>query len=1191
MSLRLRSLEIQGFKSFPDKTVLKFDQDITAVVGPNGSGKSNIADAMRWVLGEQSSKTLRGNRMEDVIFSGTQSRKAVGFAMVQITIDNTDRTLEMDEDAITISRRLYRSGESEYRLCGTAVRLRDIHEMLMDTGLGRDGYSIIGQGRIAEIVSAKGTHRREIFEEAAGIAKYRYRKEEAEKQLEKAEENLLRLRDILVELEDRVGPLKIQAEKAKKYLELSSERKELEISLWALSLDRLKGQLASQQDKLDLCKNQYAQMETHSEQLEEEINDIYATAQRIGVEIEEKRAKIREIEEQSAEGQSRAAVLQNDIHHNQLSVQRLEQELASAGMDTDELLAQVAVKEQELEEGAASITQLDTKLAATEQRLADQREQTSRVEKEMLSLTVQQSTLVEAIQEAKLSKQRSATLLAEGSQRAEALKQSSGAGLSAVEELEQSLEECITRIKQQEEEKESLLNMQRGYGLKRESRVAKLKELQDKAAGIEQAVNEKKQRARLLEDLESNMEGYAGSVKYIMREVSKGAISGVFGAVSSLIDTDPDYTVAIETALGAAMQNVVVADENTAKRAISMLKNARAGRATFLPLTSIKSRGTLEKSALSRQEGFVGAASDLVRYDSKFSEIVLQLLGKVAVVEDIDVGTNIARSYGYRFRVVTLDGQVINAGGSFTGGSTVRSAGVLGRRHEIEKLQNQAQGLELQLKELSPELKSASEQLAMLDATIQGVQAEMQTAQEEIVRLGFSKDSIARNLEQANESCKNAKLELEKLYARLSEIEGSDKSSTELMEQLELKQAELEEQIKSTNERKNTLTVGTTTVGELLAEHRMIKLSAEKDQELLTQEVQRMREQAENVGTRSQQLEEQKQQLLEANKSIEQQILQLGGQKEQLGKQVESMQAEIATLMEQRTGQEKKTTELRAREREISTEREGVSRELARLEERRGTIQSEYDGIISKLWDEYELTRRTAEEMAKPLDDPDKANRRLIELRGKIRAIGTVNVEAVEEYAQVSERYEFLSKQVGDVEQSKAQLLKLINELTGQMREQFMESFTAIAEHFSKIFVQLFGGGRAELTLSEEEDVLESGVDIFVQPPGKIIKSLSLLSGGEQSFVAIAIYFAILKVRPAPFCLLDEIEAALDDVNVSRFAEYLRRMSDNTQFIAITHRRGTMEEADVLYGVTMQDEGVSKLLELNVTEVESKLGL
>jgi len=1188
--LRLRSLEIQGFKSFPDKTKLQFGGGITAVVGPNGSGKSNIADAVRWVLGEQSTKNLRGQKMEDVIFGGTQTRKAQGFAMVQLVIDNTDRALSQQGDEVTIARKLYRSGESEYRLDGAMVRLKDIHELLMDTGLGRDGYSIIGQGRIAEIVSAKSSQRREIFEEATGISRFRYRKEEAQKKLGQAEENLLRLRDILAELESRVGPLAKQAKKAKEFLTLSGEKKSLEISLWLKGLDQLKEQLSGQRDSIDLCKNRYEQLERETAEIEERISADYQRAQEMGVGVEEKRGQIRQLEERLSKGESEAAVLENDMRHNQISVKRLLQDLESSDLGAGQLARELQEKEKELEDGAGGIAALMGKIEAAAQRLEDQKEQAGKVAEEIAGLTARQGSVAQALGDTRLERASSETLLAESAQRLELLDKSSDGYEAALLELTASIEECANQRREQLELVDSLANSLRGYEMKRDSRAARLEEVRARQQALEAKAAGAQQRAKLLEDLETGMEGFAHSVKYILGEAKKGALSGVSGTVASLVRVPERYALAIETALGGALQNVVVKDEDTAKRAIRMLQSAKAGRSTFLPVSAVRGR-LLDTGNAKGEEGYIGIASSLVEYAPEFEGIFRHLLGRVCIVEDLDAGTRIAKGAGYSFRVVTLDGQVINAGGSFTGGSTGKQAGLLSRRSEIEKLTAQAAALRAESEGMEQERKQLAGELSGLEATLSGVLAERQTAQEEVVRLGYAGDSLEKELAQAKQNQSQARRELDSLKARLEELRGSNLTSAQLAEELEGKLRELEEALTAANARRDALAMGTESAASALADQRMTLLSAQKDQDTLAQDVARMKAQMETVGSRREEIKGEITRLEEQDSVIRSQIASLGAEKLHLEEAVRELREGIQALLEQRTALEAATTALRSREREVSAKREGVSRELARLEERKNTLQADYDGIIAKLWDEYELTRSQAMEEAVEISDRDGAERRLSELRGKIRGLGTVNVAAIEEYAAVSERYEFLSAQVADVENARKQLMEMILELTQEMRGLFTENFSKIAHQFSRIFVQLFGGGKGELTLTQEEDVLEAGVEIYVQPPGKIIKNLTLLSGGEQAFVAIAIYFAILKVRPAPFCLLDEIEAALDDVNVTRFASYLRQMTANTQFIAITHRRGTMEEADVLYGVTMQDEGVSKLLELHVSEVEQKLGI
>ncbi|MCL2579836.1 MAG: chromosome segregation protein SMC [Oscillospiraceae bacterium] len=1189
--MRLKKLEIQGFKSFPDKTELAFDRPITAVVGPNGSGKSNIADAVRWVLGEQSTKTLRGGKMEDVIFSGAQGRKAVGYAHVQLVVDNADKQLTDQEDEITIARRLYRSGESEYRLNGVSVRLKDIHELLMDTGLGRDGYSIIGQGRIAEIVSAKSGSRREIFEEAAGISKFRYRKEEAERRLAQAEDNLVRLRDIVAELEDRVGPLKEQSEKAKEFLTLSEEKKVLEISLWMESLSGFRERLSAHGDKIYLAKNAYETLEKESEAGEVQIGALYSRLQGLGAEAEKKQADIKEIETAMTDAVSHSAVLQNDIHHNKLSIEELAAELESIRLGGGELAVQLADKEAELSAHKAECTAISGKVEATAQRLEEQRETLAKAVRELEEIALRKESAAQAIQQARLEKASGRTMLEESATRLEDLRGQSGTRTAALTELQQALAESKTQLAEEEEKAAGLRNSLEGYALKRDLRQQSMDKLADQMRGYADEARDLDRRAGLLEDLEKNMEGFAGSVKYILDQSRRGALSGVIGAVSSLISTEDKYALAIETALGAAIQNIIVEDDGAAKRAIAMLKESRSGRATFLPLNTIKERPAGNMDAARKQEGFIGLASELVKIDSRYQKVAGQLLGRVCVAEDLESAGQIAKVSGYSLRVVSLDGQVINPGGSFTGGSSSKSAGVLGRRREIERLRQKAEEVQAKAGALAPKQKALSEELSALAATISGVKGELRTSQEEAVRLTATGEQLQKNVEGAKRDQTLAEQELQKLTQRLGELKNQDVDADTAIGEMQSRLDELEEQTQSALRRKDSLNVGAEAALAALSEHKMLELTAQKDLESLTGELERLRSAKESSGERAQELETKRQGLAAENEKTQERIAEAGQENDRRQKEKEEIQAKVAELVAMRNELEGQITTLHAAERERGAHREKVARELAELESQKSVIQNEYDQIIAKLWEEYELTRSEAAQFAQELPNKDKAGRRLGELRGKIRGLGVVNVAAIEEYKQVSERYEFLTAQVADVEKSKATLSRLIGDLTGEMRALFEENFGKIAAEFSKIFVQLFGGGRGELTLTDTQDVLEAGVEIFVQPPGKIIKNLSLLSGGEQAFVAIAIYFAILRVRPSPFCVLDEIEAALDDVNVTKFAAYLRRMCEGTQFISITHRRGTMEEADVLYGVTMQEEGISKLLELKVSEVEARLGI
>lgn len=1189
--MRLSALELQGFKSFADRTRLEFGDGITAVVGPNGSGKSNISDAMRWVLGEQSTKTLRGAKMEDVIFGGTQTRKGVGYSMVQLTIDNSDNTLPEQGEEITICRKLYRSGDSEYLINGTMVRLKDVHELFMDTGLGRDGYAIIGQGRIAEIVSAKSAQRREIFEEAAGISKFRYRRGEAERKLDAAQENLLRLADIFSELEQRVEPLKIQSRKAKEYLELAHERKKLEISLWLRELDSLKEKLSTQTDQESVAKNDYQRLELESQRMEEQLQGIYEKVQQLQVAAEERRTQIRLLEEKLSHGEAQKAVMENDIQHNIRTIERFQQELQEESSDENQASQRIGEKQKEFEENHKSFLNLQEKVLRQEEQLQEQKRKAQDTQDELRRIEVRRTSLERGIQEIKIRQATETSQKTESINRLTLLENSSDSYQQAVQEQNNNLDECNQQIREQQQLLQSLENSYKGYLLKRESKYKKFQALEHTEKQLRDQIHQRNLRIQLLKDLESNMEGFTGGVKYILNQASKGALSGVCGAFSNLISTDAKYTLAIEIALGGAMQNIVVEEEETAKKAMRMLKDAKAGRVTFLPITSVKGH-ELNFSFLEQQDGFIGNAARLVHADTCYTGIVNQLLGRVCIVEDLDAGTRIAKANGYKFRIVTLDGQVINAGGSYTGGSTARSAGVLGRHAEIDQLQKQTQELQSRLDGMGPEQTKLGEELSSLEASLSGIEGEQRTAQEEIVRLGYAQKQLQQELERVEENRALAAQELQQLTQRISQLENGSQQAEQAMDDSQQQLQELTAQSEEINSRFENLQIGIDTNSQLLSQLRLSELECKNLLNNLQEEIDRLKERLQSADTRRERVNSEIHTLQKENQSIEVKIQNIQKESVALKETIDSHNQWIVKLSDERTQLEKNTTEMRSREKQISSEREGISRELVRLQEHLNGIQLQYDSIISKLWDEYELTRTQAAEQAISLENPIVAQNRLNELKNRIRSLGSVNLEAVEEYEEVRTRYEFLKEQIKDVENSRDMLRGMINELTEEMRTQFLDHFHQISKEFSRIFTELFGGGRGELKLNNEnEDVLETGIDIHVQPPGKVIKSLSLLSGGEQSFVAIAIYFAILYVKPAPFVLLDEIEAALDDVNVSRFAAYLRRLTNHTQFIAITHRRGTMEEADVLYGVTMQEEGVSKLLELKMNEVESKLGM
>lgn len=1188
--MRLLALELQGFKSFPDRTRLEFGEGITAVVGPNGSGKSNIADAVRWALGEQSTKTLRSSLMEDVIFNGTQTRKPVGFAMVRLTLDNSRGKLEGFDKQVTVARRLYRSGESEYSIDGTQVRLRDVHELFMDTGLGRDGYSIIGQGKIAEIVSAKSNDRREIFEEAAGIAKYRYRRTDAERQLARAEENLVRLEDILGELEDRVEPLREQSEKAKRFLTLAEERKRLEISLWILELDQLRTKLKEHENKVLISKNDYEKLEAATNKLEEQLQATYQRMQELSVAADERRNLIRSLEEQQSEEKAQIAVLNNDISHNQESFNRIAQELEGTSGTRERQQKELEEKEKTVKDGWEELEQSRAKLSQLEQAFQKEKEEQGALMREWEETQQKKLRLEHGQSETKLVQATSGARLTESQNRLEETKKHYKAHQAAEAEYLENIEECGLQVEEQNQ-KLAALEQEKLAIVKTQQDIAEQGQgLEQKYASIAQEIMQKRSRLKLLEELEANMEGFAGSVRFIMRQHENGKLSGVHGTVSSVLTVENRYTTAIETALGGAMQNIIVEDERAARAGIERLKQSKAGRATFLPLTAVK--GTeYNFSRVEHMTGFLGSGSRLVETKPEYSQIITRLLGRVCIADTLENATAIAKQAGYRFRIVTLDGQVINAGGSFTGGYSARSAGVLSRKVEIDQLVVEGKALRKQADSIQPEREALQQTLEKSQHTLEEKQKEIQQVLDERTRLGFSLEQLTRSQEQAAESRKQAKQELERLQEKLEEILQGESDSESKLSALSQELSKLEQTLAQLTQKRERQDSTLVSLQEQLSSQRMDEIRKSSQLSNDKEDLQRTKEQISLLHESHNRLEKEKTNLEQQTEEIRETIAELTKSTETIAKEVTLNNESIASFLKQRTNLEQGTTDLRKQERELATQREQVSRELVRLEERTHSIQGNYDGIIAKLWDEYELTRSAALEQAETLEDPDRSKRRLTEVRTKIRNLGSVNVDAIEEYKEVYERYTFLSEQITDVKSSKEQLLELIDELTEEMRTLFLDTFYKIDHEFAITFRELFGGGKAQLTLTDEEDVLDSGIEIHVQPPGKVIKNLSLLSGGEQSFVAIAIYFAILKVKPAPFVLLDEIEAALDDVNVVRYASYLRVMSEKTQCIAITHRRGTMEEADVLYGVTMQEEGVSKLLELNINEVESKLGM
>ena len=1184
--MRLKELDIQGFKSFPDRTKITIGPGITAVVGPNGSGKSNISDAIRWVLGETSSKQLRGaGKMEDVVFGGTQLRGAMGYASVVLTVSNEDRRIDVDADEVAIGRRYYRSGESEYTINGQSVRLKDIYELFLDTGLGRDGYSIIGQGRIAEIVGAKSGERREIFEEACGIAKYRYRKNEAQRRLAATEENLVRLRDILGEKESRIGPLEAESKKAEQFLALAARRKELEVTLWVDGIRQARETVRSQQRSFETAQADYDRQTAQIEQLDAAAEETRAQVQAQILAIERANGDIRRITEEQAGSESRIAVLNNDIAHNEAGIAARREEIRQSEEGQEALLAEIAEDKAQLAKRQDETRRLDGEVRRLEARLEEIQHQSMSTGERKGQVTARLAELTD-----RQTASRVARAAAESAGEAAVQRQQ-----TAQTEQESAAENAQTQAKELAETKDYLAgvqeqldkleNVQKGLKLKLQGRQAQL----EAADAVEQKASREleaaRQRLGLLQDLERNMEGYQYSVKTVMKAAQNRRLRGIVGPVGTLLRVQKGCEAAIETALGAAAQNLVVDGEASAKAAIAFLKQEKAGRATFLPLDTVQP-SHLDASRL--PEG-ARVASSLVEYDPRYENVVSNLLGRILVVEDLDDASRVARQMGYRNRIVTLDGQIINAGGSFTGGSLSRSAGLFSRRQEIEELKKKTAALERKLDE-------AQQATDRWKDEVDGLNAQLTASSSEAVVAGGDKiraEMEVRRLEAARAQAEESAAQLEKELAGLAlQLEESRRAADEaLAEENRLADeiGELERELEELSGSDDAFLETRARLSEELGDQRLARLAAAKDAERLEEAIRTLQGRTGESGQHRRELERGIADLTALNEENRKKIEQIRDEKAESTKRIEALEAEIAAATRRRLEAEGRSTEQNQQVRALSEERERMSGEMARLAERKAAAETEYDQTVAKLWEEYQLTPGDAAGLCVEFDSAAELRRLVAEVRAKIRALGNVNVGAIEEFREVSESYNALKTQVTDVEKSKAELTRIIAELEEEMRTQFIASFKEINGHFGRIFRELFGGGSAMLSLADDADVLESGIDIQVSPPGKVIKNLSALSGGEQSLVAICIYFAILAVNPAPFCILDEIEAALDDVNVTRFAQYLRRISGSTQFIVITHRRGTMEAADVLYGVTMQEDGVSKLLRLDLDQVDASL--
>ena len=1196
--MRLKSLELYGFKSFSEKTTLHFDSPVTVIVGPNGSGKSNITDAMRWVLGELSSKSIRGTKMEDVIFIGTDTRKPMQYAEVSVTFDNSESAgprLNSPYDEVTVSRRYYRSGDSEYYLNKKAARLKDIHELFMNTGIGREGYSIIGQGKIAEIISKKSEDRRTIFEEAAGISKFKYKKNEAERRLTSTEENMIRASDILGELKGRIDPLEREAAKARKYLDLFESKKRADVSLWLYDSEHIRvmtGEFESaykmSEHELEMCEDTITGLESQYERMFDVSQANKQNSEKKYTELKEKNKTISSLE-------AEYRVLSNDREHYVTLLESEEKNRDRIKTASETFASEHVKKAEALDVLNGQLPEYEQQKAEFEAESKSVQSEYDSAEKSVAALLGEQRNIENAQMDLKVRLNVMKNSRASDAERNRSIEGDIAKYQSVSSELERDIsdaEKTALEYKNAIAAADEKIAQCDAEIEKADGEIAKIRASKNSVSAQIQALGE---RISALKKMDEHFDGYQAGVKFVMQRSESGAIPSsygkIYGPVSKLIKVRDEHIIAVETALGGNLQNIVVESEETAKAAIKELKKANAGRATFYPITSVKSQGrTSDLDAASRYAGFVGYADELVSRDDRFSEIILSLLGRTAVFDNIDNASETAKSLKYKVRIVTLDGQQINVGGSFTGGSVRRDSGMLTRGSEISKLEQSRADLENTARSADSEMKKAEENLAEIVKNKKR-EEEQKLITDTLTRAEISRfDGLTAKLE-INEnllvSLKNDALRIKEqslridddikmLENQLSESDGEIADISVKRGEIEAERYALEDKLSAIADKQN--------------EHMIRFTEYKKDIEAATLAVleagRRCEEITAEYAASEAKSEEYKSQLSvsETAESENRAAFTI------LSAEVARLEEDRASLESGGMDYEKKLNELRLKIKESSNKKENALRNHAKNESKLNQLRGDFDKMTSRLWDEYELTRGAALELDYPLvTDANRTSTAaaLSEYKSKLKAIGSVNTGAIEEYAEVKGRFDFLSKQIEDLEASKADLTKIITELEKEMRVSFTETFNKINENFSVVFRELFGGGNAEITLTDPEDVLTSGIEIKAAPPGKMIKNLMLLSGGEQAFVAIALLFAILKANPSPFCIFDEIEAALDEVNVDRFAEYIKHYSDNIQFVIITHRRGTMEIAEKLYGVTMPERGVSKVLSMDLKLVDS----
>ena len=1181
----LKRLELQGFKSFADKTVLEFMPGITSVIGPNGSGKSNISDSIRWVLGEQSMKSLRGTKSLDIIFAGTQNRKSLGFAEASLVFDNTDGTLPIEYTEVTVTRKIYRSGETGYYINKVPCRLKDVLELFMDTGIGKDGYSIIGQGKIDEILSNKSEDRRHIFEEAAGIVKFRTRKAESEKKLEHTKLNLLRINDILAEIEANIEPLKQQSEKAKKYLSLREELKNIEIGLFLYNIEKYKTSLE------EIVKDE----EIYTSQCDEEqekLEKIKQLKEALKEEVDRITNQIEEMSNIGFESQKEIEMLNSDINvantkinNNKENKQRYEKEIEELNIRKKELEEEIKQKEEKRDNLKQNREKFEKELQEKEKELEKITKKLSSKELEIEGHKKQVEQNTDQKYELQTQSHEQDINFENYEKRQKQINNEISNYISELDATRLQKEDISKGFYEIDSKRNNVLKSLEEINSKKQSADQKIKEYNIKINQLENEMRMKESRQKFLIETEKEKEGYVKSVKSLLKDCEniKELGKGMHGVLANIIDVPEKYQTAIEMSLGMSLQNIVTDTEEDAKKLVEHLRKNNLGRASFLPIASVKGK-KLDKIK-GKENGVIGIASDLIKFDKKYEQIIISLLGRTVIVDNMDTAIKVAKQNGYTFRIMTLEGDMINPSGAITGGSVAKkTVNILGREKEIEKLGKEIQEIKQKIEKIKKEkenfensIEDTIELATNLEKELQEIDITYATEKQKVVAIDENIEKLEKRLQKLKDEQKQLENQKQEATTKKEEIEKEIEELTKQSEELTKLITEFAELNKDDQKYIDDLNFDITNLKISVSSFDESEASIDEIKERISLDIQNTVKSIENKKEQIEQIQHDNFNLEESIKETKQKI-------EDIKEEVKNSGSKIEELKNERLEKNKK---LSIQEEEISNKFkviEDLKAQIVKIDVKKTKLEEDIQAIINKMWEEYELTPNNVQDEYKKPENVTTTQKRVNNLRTEIKELGSINIDSIEEYKNMKERYDFMCEQRVDLENTMSKLRKMIQEMTTTMKEQFKEQFELINKNFAEVFKELFGGGNASLKLEDEENILECGIEITVQPPGKKLQNMMLLSGGEKAFTAIALLFAILKINPAPFCVLDEIEAALDDVNVYRFAEYLKKFSKDTQFLVITHRKGTMEAADTVYGVTMEESGISKLLSMKLNK-------